>query len=118
MPYSLSLKRVKARRGFYRVAGTLNLNGSAPTGVAVTLFAGIKGKNGINFKRIAATKTRRGKYVFNRRLPKKVTYIFVERAPTETSCVTPLVTCSSAIVSNAISRVIKVAPAPKKKKRR
>jgi hypothetical protein len=118
MPYSLSLKRVKARRGFYRVAGTLNLNGSAPTGVAVTLFAGIKGKNGINFKRIAATKTRRGKYVFNRRLPKKLTYIFVERAPTETSCVTPLVTCSSAIVSNAISRVVKVAPAPKKKKRR
>src|SRR3954453_19764712 len=118
MPYSLSLKRVKARRGFYRVAGTLNLNGSAPTGVAVTLFAGVKGKNGINFKRIAATKTRRGKYVFNRRLPKKLTYIFVERAPTETSCVSPLVTCSSAIVSNAISKVVKVAPAPKKKKRR
>jgi len=118
MPYSISLKRVKARRGFFRVAGTMNVNGSAPTGITMTLFAGTKGKKGINFKAVARAKTRRGKYVFNRRLPKKLTYIFVERAPTTTSCVSPLVTCSSSIVSNAISKVVKIAPAPKKAKRR
>jgi hypothetical protein len=118
MPYSISLKRVKARGRLYRVAGTVNVNGSAPTGVTMALFAGTKGKSGINFKRVARTKTRRGKYVFNRRLPKKLTYVFVEREPTTTSCVSPLVTCSSSIVSNAISRVIKIAPAPKKKAKR
>ena len=118
MPYAITLKRVKARGGFYRLAGTLNLNGSAPSGVTMTLFAGTKGKSGINFKVVGSTKTRKGKYVFNRRLPKKTTYVFVERAPTTTSCVSPLVTCSSSIVSNAISRVMKIAPAPVKKKRR
>jgi hypothetical protein len=118
MPYGISLKRVRARGGFYRLAGTLNLNGSAPSGVTMTLFAGTKGKSGINFKVVGSTKTRKGKYVFNRRLPKKTTYVFVERAPTTTSCVSPLVTCSSSIVSNAISRVMKIAPGPVKKKRR
>jgi hypothetical protein len=110
MPYRISLKRVRARRGFFRLAGTINIAGAAPSGVGVALFAGVRGKKGISFKAIAATKTRKGKYVFNRRLPRKVTYLFVERPPTTTTCSVPLVTCSSSIVSNAISKVIRVAP--------
>ena len=111
MPYSISLKRIRARRGYYRIAGRLNVAGSAPSGARLTLFAGVKGKNGISFKAVAATKTRRGTYVFNRRLPRKVTYLFVERLPTTAACATPLVPCTSSIVSNAISNVIRVAPA-------
>lgn len=110
MPYSISLKRIKARRGYFRIAGRLNVGGSAPSGARLTLFAGVKGKNGVTFKAVAAAKTRRGIYVFNRRLPKKVTFFFVERLPTTAACATPLVTCTSAIVSNSISQVIRVAP--------
>ena len=116
MPYNVSIKRIrKARPGFFRLAGTVNVAGSAPSGVGVKLFAGVRGKSGVNFKAIASTKTRRGKYVFNRRLPKKVTYLFVERPPTSIACAVPLVTCSSSIVSNAISGVVRVAPAPKRR---
>ena len=115
MPYRISIKRVRrARRGFFRLAGTVNVAGSLPTGVGLTLFAGVKGKSGLSFKAVASTKTRNGKYVFNRRLPKKVTYLFVERLPTTTACAVPLVTCSSSIVSNAISSVVKVAPPPRR----
>ena len=116
MPYNVSIKRIrKARPGFFRLAGTVNVAGSAPTGVGVKLFAGVRGKSGVNFKAIASTKTRKGKYVFNRRLPKKVTYLFVERPPTSIACAVPLVTCSSSIVSNAISGVVRVAPPPKRR---
>jgi hypothetical protein len=116
MPYSVSLKRVKARRGFFRLAGRINVAGTAPSGVALRLFAGVKGKSGVAFKAVASTKTRRGNYAFNRRLPKKVTFLFVERPPTTTACgVSPLgVPCTSSIVSNAISRLVRVAPAPKR----
>jgi hypothetical protein len=118
MPYSISLKRVKARKGFYRLAGTLNLTGTAPNGVTLSLFGGVKGKSGIAFKRLATAKTHKGKYVFNRRLPKKLTYVFVERPPTSISCTaSPVgVPCTSAIASNAISKELKIAPAPKKKR--
>ena len=116
MPYNVSIKRIrKARPGFFRLAGTVNVAGSAPSGVGVKLFAGVRGKSGVNFKAIASTKTRKGKYVFNRRLPKKVTYLFVERPPTSIACAVPLVTCSSSIVSNAISGVVRVAPPPKRR---
>src|SRR5437588_2442722 len=116
MPYNISIKRIrKARLGFFRLAGTVNVAGTAPTGVGVLLFAGVRGKSGVNFKAIASTKTRKGKYVFNRRLPKKVTYLFVERPPTSIACAVPLVTCSSSIVSNAISGVVRVAPPPKRR---
>ena len=116
MPFTLSLKRVKARRGFFRLAGRLNVAGSAPSGVGVVLFAGVRGKSAVTFKRVAATRTRRGKYVFNRRLPMKVTFLFVERPPAATTCQPTFgVPCASAIVSNAISKVIRVAPARKRR---
>jgi hypothetical protein len=118
MPYRISIERVRrARPGFFRLAGTINIAGSAPTGAGLTLFAGVKGKSGVNFKAVVSTKTRRGKYVFNRRLPKKTTYLFVERRPSSTACAVPLVPCTSSIVSNAISSVIKVAPPPKPRRR-
>jgi hypothetical protein len=114
MPYSMSLKRTRARRGYFRLAGRLTVAGNAPSGVSVLLFAGVKGKSGIAYKAVASTKTRKGTYVFNRRLPKKVTYVLVERPPTAVACgASPLgVPCTSAIGSNAISKVIRVAPAP------
>jgi hypothetical protein len=117
MPYSISLKRTKARRGFFRVAGVVNIAGSAPSGTSLVLFAGVRGKKGITFRSVARTKTRRGKYVFNRRLPRKVTYVFVERPPTLAACASPLVPCTAAIVSNAISKVVRIAPARKKRRR-
>jgi hypothetical protein len=118
MPYRISIKRIrKVRRGFFRLAGTVNIAGSAPSGVGLKLFAGVRGKNGVTFTAVASTKTRRGKYAFSRRLPKKVTYLFVERPPTSTACAVPHATCTSSIVSNAISGVVKVAPARKKRRR-
>jgi hypothetical protein len=118
MPYKISIKRIrKARRGFFRLAGTVNIAGAAPSAVGLKLFAGVRGKKGITFKAVASTKTRKGKYVFNRRLPKTVTYLFVERPPTSIACAVPLVTCTTAIVSNAISGLVRVAPAPKKRHR-
>ena len=118
MPYSLSLKRVKkVRRGFFRVAGTLNLAGKAPTGVRVALFGAVVKKGTLNFKVLARTTTKRGKYVFNRRLPKKKTIIFAEREPSETSCVAPIVAAPCVgIESNAISRLLLISP-PKKRHR-
>lgn len=117
MPYSISIKRIrKARPGYFRLAGTVNVAGTAPTGVGLKLFAGVKGKSGVIFKAVASTKTRKGKYVFNRRLPKKVTYLFVERPPTSIACAVPLVTCTSAIASNAISSVVRIAPPPKRRR--
>jgi hypothetical protein len=117
MPYSISIKRIRrARAGFFRLAGTVNVTGTAPTGVSLKLFAGVRGKSGVTFKAVASTKTNKGKYVFNRRLPKKVTYLFVERPPTAIACASPLVTCTSSIVSNAISGVVRVVPPPLKKR--
>jgi hypothetical protein len=117
MPYTISIKRIrKARPGFFRLAGTVNVAGAAPTGVGLKLFAGVKGKRGVTFKPVASTRTRKGKYVFNRRLPRKVTYLFVERPPTSIACAVPLVTCTSSIVSNAISGVVKVAPPPRRRR--
>ena len=113
-PYSVSIKRVRARRGFLRFAGVVNVAGSFPSGATVALYAGVKGKNGVTFKRVGTTRSRKGKYVFNRRLPKKATYYFAERPPTLAACASPLVTCTAAIVSNAISKVVKVAPLRKR----
>src|SRR5437763_1665493 len=93
----------------------VNVAGSAPSGVQLVLFAGVKGRNGIGFKAVAKTKTRKGKYVFNRRLPKKVTYLLVERPPTGAACALPLAPCTLAIVSNTISKVIKVSPARRRR---
>jgi len=116
VPYTISIKRIrKAPRGFFRLAGTVNIAGTAPSGAGLKLFAGVKGKSGVTFKAVASTKTRKGKYAFNRRLPKKVTYLFVERPPTSIACAVPLVTCTSSIVSNAISGVVRVAPPPKRR---
>jgi hypothetical protein len=114
MPYSISVKRVSARPGFLRLAGVLNTAGSLPSGASLTLYAGVKVKNAIKFTKVGSTRTRKGKYAFNRRLPKKVTYFFVERPPTLAPCASPLVPCTAAIVSNSISRVVKVAPARKR----
>jgi hypothetical protein len=113
-PYSVSVKRVRARHGFLRFAGLVNVAGSLPSGTTLTLYAGVKGKSGITFKKVGSTRTRKGKYVFNRRLPKKVTYFFVERPPTVAPCASPLVPCTAAVVSNSISKVVKVAPARKR----
>ncbi|MGN6429702.1 MAG: hypothetical protein ACTHNB_03085 [Gaiellaceae bacterium] len=113
-PYSISMKRVRARRGFVRFAGVVNIAGSLPSGASLWLFAGVKVKSGITFTKVGSARTRRGKYVFNRRLPKKVTYFFVERPPTVAPCASPLVPCTEAIVSNAITKVVKVAPARKR----
>jgi hypothetical protein len=113
-PYSISVKRVRARRGFVRFAGVVNVAGSLPSGASLSLFAGVKVKSGIKFTKVGSARTRRGKYVFNRRLPKKVTYFFVERPPTVAPCAGPLVPCTAAVVSNAISKVVKVAP-PRKR---
>jgi hypothetical protein len=115
VPYSLSLSRVKARRGFLRFAGVLNLAGKAPAGETVLLFAAVKRKGKpLSFKTVASTKTKRGgKYVFNRRAVKAVTYFFVERPPVQLASCVPAISaapCSSAIESNAISRVLKVSP--------
>src|SRR5438874_8983129 len=115
MPYNISLKRIKARRGNYRIAGPLHVAGRAPSGVQLVLFAGVKGRNGIGFKAVAKTKTRKGRYVLNRRLPKKVTYLLVERPPTGAACALPLAPCTLAIVSNTISKVIKVSPARRRR---
>jgi hypothetical protein len=110
IPFKISVKRTKARRGFFRLAGVVNIAGSAPSGALLRLYSGVRGKNGITFKPIASTKTRRGKYVFNRRLPRKVTYFLVERPPSLAACASPLVPCTTAIVSNAISKVVRIAP--------
>jgi hypothetical protein len=114
MPYSVSIERVRARRGFLRFAGVVNVAGSLPSGPSLTLFAGVKVKGGIKFTKVGSARARKGKYVFNRRLPKKVTYFFVERPPTVAACASPLAPCTAAVVSNAISKVVKVAPARKR----
>jgi hypothetical protein len=114
MPFSVSVKRVRAPRGFFRLAGRLSVAGAVPSGASVALLAGVKGKKGVTYKVIASTKTRRGKYVFNRRLPKKVTYLRVARPATAATTCQPTfgVPCTSSIVSPAISKVVTVAPAP------
>jgi hypothetical protein len=86
MPYTISVARKKARRGFFRLAGSVDVGGKAPSGVRLTLFAGVRAKGGVSFRIAATTKTRRGKYVFDRRLPAKLTYYFVERRPTAAKC--------------------------------
>jgi hypothetical protein len=120
MPYTVSLKRVKrARRGFFRVAGTLNIAGTAPAGIRVALF-GSPARGPLKFKVLARARTRKGgKYVFNRRLPRRRTIIFVEREPTQTQCAAPIspAPCSFAIESNAISRLLLISP-PKRKRHR
>jgi hypothetical protein len=119
MPYSLSLKRIRrhVRRGFYRVAGTLNVAGKAPSGVTVTLFSAVVRKGGPVFKITAHARTHRGKFGFTRRMPKKAIVIFAEREPTQAACVVPLTesVCSFSVESNAISPVLRVVP-PKKKR--
>jgi hypothetical protein len=112
-PYTLSIKRIKARQGFVRFAGTLNLSGKAPTGNSVVLFAAVKRRGkALSFRAVAATKTKRGKYVFNRRASSAVAYYFVERLPVQLACVPAIsaAPCTSAIESNAISRVIRILP--------
>ena len=113
MPYTISMKRIKARRGFIRFAGTLNLAGKAPTGASVVLFAAVKKKGrALRFKSVASAKTKRGKYVFNRRAPGALAFYFVERPPVQLACLPAIsaAPCTSAIESNAISRVIRIAP--------
>ena len=111
MPYSVTLRRVRARRGFYRVAGVLNRAGTRPAGVTMELWGRARGKK--TFSRIATTKTRRGgKFVFNHRLPRRATLVFAERPPTPGACATgPLAPCTTAIESNAISRAIRIGAA-------
>ena len=111
MPYALSMKRIKARRGFLRFAGTLNLAGKAPTGTSVVLYAAVKRGKTLIFRSVASTKTKRGgKYVFNRRAPRALAYFFVERPPVQLACLPAIsaAPCTAAIESNAISRVIRV----------
>jgi hypothetical protein len=118
MPYSLSLKRIKkVRRGFYRVAGTLNVAGKAPTGVRVALFSAVAKRGTLSFKVVARVKTRKGKFAFQRRLPRRAIVVFAEREPTQAQCATTIspAPCSFAIESNAISRVLRIAP-PRKRR--
>lgn len=119
MPYTLTIKRVKARRGFARLAGRLNFGGTSPSNHRITLFKGVKRGGHVVFgsKAVTATKTKkRGIYAFNLRMPKKTTYYFAERPPSISSCATPTIiaNCTAAVTSNAISRVVKIVP---KKKR-
>ncbi|HEX6490973.1 MAG TPA: hypothetical protein VF002_06330 [Gaiellaceae bacterium] len=117
MPYSISARRRPARSGFFRLAGKLNLAGAAPGGISLTLYAGVKKKSGLAFSPVSVTNTRRhGLYAFTRRLPAKTTYFFVERGPTSRACATPTIvaSCTTAITSNAISAVIKIAPAKRR----
>lgn len=117
MPYSLSLRRTSARRGFFRVAGVLNLGGRRPGGIQVGLYAGVRGRQGIAFRRVAKTRTRGGKYVFNRRLPRRTTFVFVQREPSEVACGASAsgAPCTAAIESNAISRVLRIVPAKRRR---
>ena len=120
MPHTLALKRVRTRRGFFRVAGTLIVAGSRPAGQNVELWGGVRGKSGTNFKRLATTKTKRGgKFAFTRRLPKRTTLLFAEHPPAIFTCATVKVVplCTAMIQSNAISGSLKVAPAKKKRRR-
>src|SRR5262249_60427176 len=99
-----------------RLAGVVNIAGSLPSGAPLSRFGGVKVKSGIKFTKVGSARTRKGKYVFNRRLPKKVTYFFVERPPTVAQCASPLAPCTAAgaVVSNAISKVVRVVPARKR----
>jgi hypothetical protein len=117
MPYSVTAKRVPTRRGFFRIAGVVNIAGKRASGVPLYLYSGVRGKNGISFRRLATTKTRNGKYAFNRRLPKKTSFVFVERPPTEVQCTASAsgAPCTAAIESNTISRVLKIAPVKKRR---
>ena len=119
-PYSLSLKRItkRVRRGFYRVAGTLNVAGKAPSGVTVTLFSATATRGTLKFKVVARARTRRGKFAFQRRLPKKPIVVFAEREPTRAQCATTIspAPCSFAIESNAISAVRKISPRAKRRR--
>jgi hypothetical protein len=113
MPYSISAKRVTARRGFFRIAGVVSISGKRPSGLPLALYTGVKGKNGIAYKLSARTRTRRGgKYAFNRRLPKKTTYALVERLPSEVPCSASATgaPCAAAIESNAVSSVLRIRP--------
>jgi hypothetical protein len=112
MPYTVTAKRVRARRGFFRIAGVVSIAGKRSSGVRVGLYAGVRTKSGINYQRVSTTRTRNGKYAFNRRLPAKTTYVLVERLPTEVPCSASAsgAPCSAAVESNAISGVLKIAP--------
>ena len=119
-PYTLTLKRVKARRGFFRLAGRLNFSGTSPSKHRISLFQGVKKGSRVVFgsRPAAATKTKKGGiFAFNRRLPKKTTYYFVERPPSLSACATPTIiaNCTAAVTSNAISKVIRIVP-PKRKR--
>jgi hypothetical protein len=113
MPYTVTAKRVRARRGFFRIAGVVSVGGKRENGDQVALYIGTRTKSGINYKPVAKTKTRNGKYAFNRRLPKKTTYALVERLPSEVPCAAGVggVPCTVAIESNAVSRRLTIAPA-------
>jgi hypothetical protein len=119
VPYSVSVKRIKTRRGFFRLAGTVNVAGTAPINTRLLLLSGIGRRGTLTLKAVASTRTvRGGKYAFSRRLPKQVTYFFVERPPSLSTCSTsPIgVPCTASLVSNTLSKVVKVAPAPKRKR--
>jgi hypothetical protein len=112
MPYTLTLKRVRARRGFFRVAGRLNLAGTAPSKNRITLYVGVRKKGKLQYKSVSSTRTKaRGIFAFTRRLPKTTAYVFVQRQPTAAPCATPTIVpnCTLAIMSNAISPVLKIA---------
>jgi hypothetical protein len=113
MPFSLFVKRVKARRGFFRLAGRLNRAGTSPSKAPLALYAGVRKSGKIRFKPVATTKTRRrGIYSFQRRLPRRTTYFFVERLPTAQACAMPAIVpnCTAAIESNTVSRLIRITP--------
>jgi hypothetical protein len=117
MPYTVTAKRVRARRGFFRIAGVVSVAGKRTSGAQLGLYTGARTKSGINYKLVAKTKTRNGKYAFNRRLPKKTTYALVERLPAELGC-TPsptAVPCTAAIESNAVSGRLTIAPAKRRR---
>ena len=120
MPYTLTVERVKARRGFLRLAGRLNFSGASPSKHRVALFQGVKKGNRVVFGNspLMSTRTKKGGiFVFSRRLPKKTTYYFAERPPSLSACATPTIiaNCTAALTSNTISRVIRIVP-PKRKR--
>lgn len=115
MPYSLTIKRVKARRGLIRLAGRLNFAGTSPSSQRISLFKGVKRNGRLVFgsKAVMSTKTKkRGIFAFNQPMPKKTTYYFVERPPSISACATPTIiaNCTAAVTSNAISSVVRIVP--------
>ena len=106
IPYSLTLHKLKARRGF-RLGGTLSMAGRALARARVAIY-----KVGTNVDTLFGTTrtNKKGRFVFARRHLKRTSVFYAERGPVATSCATPSlgVPCQSAVISPIDSRNVKV----------